>query len=192
MCLALAGLVGEARAFDIEVLEVTAQGKRFDISFDVVIDADTQRAREYLHDHEQWPRLSDNVSESTLLETFADGRRRIRLVFRTCILVFCKTIRQVKDVTSNSEGVLVTENVAGLSDFAAGHEIWRILVHGTRTRVRYSGTLEPAFRVPPVIGPWIVKRKLRQRLVATARRLEQLAAAATPAAAPGGPPRATP
>ena len=113
-------------------------------------------------------------------------------MFRTCILVFCKTIRQVKDVTSISPGVLVTENVAELSDFAAGHETWRIVPHGARTRVSYAGMLEPAFRVPPVIGPWIVKRKLRQRLVATARRLERLAAPAAPAAGAAGGPRATP
>ena len=59
-------------------------------------------------------------------------------------------------------------------------------LHDAITRLRFEGTMEPDFWVPPLVGSWAVKRKLRltaeeignlvEYLYATNTRLDQLPA----------------
>ncbi|MFQ6022528.1 MAG: SRPBCC family protein [Acidiferrobacterales bacterium] len=164
-----------AAAVTIHKLEITRSQDSYLVTFDVLVAADPAKARELLSDYRQWPRLSKTLKESRLLKTFADERQRVRLRFRTCVLIFCKTIHQVKDVENRPNSDIVTVMVPEDSDFASGWERWQILAEGEKTRVRYHAEIVPGFGVPPLIGPWILKRKLRRTLIRTAKTLEILA-----------------
>jgi hypothetical protein len=91
------------------------------------------------------------------------------------VLFFCKTIQQIKDVVIRPNGDIVTTIVPEHSDFASGWERWRIRAEQNKTRLQYHAVLVPAFRVPPLIGPWALKNRLRHTLIGTAKKLEVLA-----------------
>ena len=160
----------------IRVLEVTRSDNTYVVNFDVLLATTPASARAILSDYKNWPRLAENMSKPTLVKTFADGRQRIRLSFRSCVLFICRTIRQLKDVWVRPNGDIVSVMVSGESDFRSGRERWHIEPEQGRTRLRYHAELVPDFSLPPLIGPWILKRKLRQTLIKTTTNLEVLAA----------------
>ncbi len=164
-----------AAAVNILELEITHSKRTYLVAFDVLLDAEPADIRALLSDYRQWRRLSDTLSESQLLRTFPDGRQRIRLRFDSCVLFFCKSIQHVKDVVIRLNGDIVTTIVPEHSDFASGWEHWRIRAEHNNTRLQYHAVLAPAFRVPPLIGPWALKSRLRHTLIETAKKLEVLA-----------------
>ena len=171
--LTLFGLT-QAVAVTVQTLEITHAGGNYHVTFDVRVATDSDQAWTLLSDYRQWQRLSDNLEEAVLLEVLSDGRQRIRLRFRSCILIFCKTIRQVKDVKTTPKGDIVTVLVPKQEDFVSGWEHWRILSDQGETRVQYDAEIVPSFGLPPLIGPLILKAKLRSTLIETANRLEAL------------------
>ncbi len=164
-----------AAAVNIYELEITHSKRTYLVAFDVLIDAEPARTRELLSDYRQWRRLSDTLSEVQLLRTFPDGHQRIRLRFHSCMLFFCKTIQQTKDVVIHSNGDIVTTMVPEHNDFSSGWEHWRFRAEHNKTRLIYHAVLEPDFYVPPLIGPWILKNTLSRTLTVTANRLEAIA-----------------
>ncbi|MDH3673695.1 MAG: SRPBCC family protein [Gammaproteobacteria bacterium] len=166
----------QAVAATIRTLEITHSKGSYHVTFDVLLAAEPEKAWALLSDYQQWSRLSDNLKETQLLERFPDGRQRVRARFRSCVLIFCKTIRQVKDVTTHPKGDLLSVMVPEQGDFTSGWERWRILAEHGQTRVHYTAEIVPGFRLPPLIGPSILKAKLRRTLIETAKKLEALAA----------------
>ena len=164
-----------ATALDIRVLEITREAGRYRVHFDVVIPVSPTGVQALLRDYRQWLKLSDTMTESRLLETFPDGRQRVRVVFHSCFLVFCKDIDQTKELDNRQEGDIRTVMVPEQSDFRYGWEHWQIRPAKDLTRIQYQAEFVPAFALPPVIGPWILKTKLRRQLTLTAERLELLA-----------------
>ncbi len=166
----------QAVAVTIRTLEITHSKGSYHVTFDVLLATEPEKAWGLLSDYHQWPRLADNLKEAQLLERFPDGRQRVRLRFRSCVLIFCKTIRQVKDVTTHPKGDILTVMVPEQGDFTSGWEHWQILAEQDKTRVHYNAEIVPSFRLPPLIGPPILKGKLRRTLIGTAKKLEALAA----------------
>lgn len=163
-------------AAQVRRLEVTHDNGTYFVTFDVLLIAEAATVRAILGDYTQWPRLSDRVKEAYLLKTFADGRQRVNLGFRSCVLIFCKTIRQVKDVENLSNGNIVATVVPAHGDFTSGWEHWRIITERDQTRVQYRAALVPGHRVPPLLGRWILASNFRRTLTKAANNLETLAA----------------
>ena len=168
-----------AVAQSVERLDVEHDGGVFTVAFDVLITGRAGRARAVLPDYRQWQHLSTSITESRLIGSLPDGRQRIGVSLRSCIVrIFCRTVRQVKDMETGTGRVSFrTEMVPGEGDFASGWEVWDILDEAdSRTRLKYRASLVPAFALPPLLGPWIVKRELRRELLATAANLQRLVA----------------
>ena len=167
----------QAAAVTIEKVDITHKKMTYNITFDALVAADPAKAWTLLTDYRQWPRLTDAIIESELLDTFPDARQRVRVSFRFCVLFFCKTVQQVKDMQNDPSGEIYrTEIVSGYGDFASGWEVWEILAERNETRLRYRAEFELTFRLPPLIGPWILKRKFRRELIVMAAKVEELVA----------------
>ena len=113
-------VVRPVAAATVRHLEVTHNKQTYLIAFDVLLVAEQARVWRFLSDSTQWPRLSHQVREGHLLKTFPDGGQRVGLSFRSCVLIFCKTIRQVKDVRIRPNGDIFTVMVREQGDFDSG------------------------------------------------------------------------
>ena len=164
-----------ADAYEIREVQVSHLRGRYDITFDVRLAADPAAVRRLLTDYPRLNRLSSTVVESRVLSRTPE-RVRIALTLRACILWMCRNISEVEDVRSNADGSIEGKAVPAQSDFHELNERWRILPDGDATRVRYEASMKPKFFVPPLIGPWLMKIKMRDELRASAQRLEALAA----------------
>jgi hypothetical protein len=63
------------------------------------------------------------------------------------------------------------------SDFKRSSSEWVLEPEAGGTRMTYSLTMEPDFWVPPVIGPWYLKRTLQRGGGNAINRIERLAQA---------------
>ena len=166
--------VAPARAATILETQVSHSDNVYRIRFAVLIDAPVARVRAVMTDFAQLTKLTDTLIESEVISRSA-GKQRIRVVFRTCVLFFCKQMRKTEDVETLSDGDIVTVAVPEESDFHRAEARWRLAGDGASTRVEYDAEMEPRFFVPPLIGPALVKSKIRRELIATVANLERLA-----------------
>lgn len=170
---------GAAFAMSVESVEIARAGDAYSVAFEVVVAANAADVRRMLTNYQEWPRLSESVTGSRLIDTDSAGVQRISVTLRPCVIAgwFCKVIQQVKDLETLPDGTgYVTKFVPAHGDFASGSESWRIFAESNATtRLRYDATFVPAFHVPPVIGPWLLKRALRRELIDAATKLELLA-----------------
>jgi hypothetical protein len=89
--------------------------------------------------------------------------------------VFCKTVRRVMDVEQRPDGDILSLADPSQSDFRHVREHWQIFPETPRTRLRYEAEYVPGFYVPPLLGPWLIKRRLHNELIVVFGRLEELA-----------------
>jgi hypothetical protein len=180
-----AGLVAllwlaNATAYSLETVEVEHNGDTYVIGFEVTLAANAIEVGKVLADYAMWPRLSDNITASQLLDTRPAGAQRIAVDFHACVLagLICRSLRQLKDLEGLPDGrTFVSTFVPRQPDFTSGFERWQLkpLPDG-RTRLRYDSSFVLAFRLPPLIGPWLMKRELRREILASAAKLEQVVA----------------
>ncbi len=146
------------------------------MSFDVLLNADTTRARSLMMDPANWADLSEIIRLSRVLSVDPRGIQRVQMVFRGCVWFFCRTVQRIEDVAALSESEVVADALPHLSDFKFARERWRILSENDKTRVQYHAELTPDFLIPPLIGPWMIKSKIRKVLTDAAHHIEQTAA----------------
>lgn len=170
-----------AHAAEVRDVGVRRQGATFVISMHLAIDAPAPAVFRALQDYAAMARFNPDLRAVRVEPTKAPDRMRLFTTIHTCVLVFCKTMHQEQIMTANATangGVLDAELVNG--DFKAGHGRWLVRpcqTPGARTCMDVRIELVPAFWVPPVIGPWVIRRKMVEEARRTSAGLERTALA---------------
>lgn len=175
----LAGLATTA-AFGAQVMAVQAarQDNHFRIGMQIVLTAPAPAAFAALRDYAAMRRYDPEI-RSIRIETTSDADRvRLFLTIHTCVLFFCKTIQQEQLMTARPEGSGGTLQADFLPAAGAfqGRGTWLVqpcAANSARTCLTVHIELEPLFWVPPVIGPWLVRKKMQEEAGQISRGLEQ-------------------
>jgi hypothetical protein len=168
-----------AAAGTIHNAAVTYQSGSFIVEVDALLDVAEPRARAVLTDYKHLKRLIPAVERSEILTTREPGDYRLRTVTRTCLWLYCKRLERVQDVVEAHDGSITANVIPELSDFRSGTlrlNLWQE-VAGTRILMRSEAA--PDVWIPPLLGPWLIKRGLRAEAVQTVHNLERVAAEAS-------------
>jgi hypothetical protein len=170
-----------AAAGDILEASVAHTDGRYDLVLRARIDAPSDIVYRAITDYSNLAAINPDIEISELLETTPDGVSTVRTVIHVCILVFCKQVEQLQHVThpdaDTIEAVIVPEG----SDFHSGIARWQLSSPtAATTEVKFTETFEPDFWVPPVIGPWLIERKLVREVGETTAYIEALQGAGKP------------
>ena len=173
----LAGLLCSATALagQVYVAAVSHQNGSYLIEVDMLVQMDEPRVRALLTDYNNLGRVNPAIEVSEILLTRGPGDYRVRTVTEACVWFYCMHVHQVQDVIESPDGSVTALVVPELSDFRYGYarlNLWQD-VDGTRILIRSE--VEPDFWIPPLIGPWLIKRKLLSETLETVDNLEQLA-----------------
>jgi hypothetical protein len=178
---AVAGIVfaalgaGSASAAQVDTLAVSHRDNGFEIVFDGVVDAPQELVYAVLSDYARLGKLNPVISAISV-ETAPNGRgERVRSVIDACVWFFCRQIVQVEDVTEPDPQTIMAHIVPYAGDFQSGSCFWRVTKEGSRTRLHYEATRVAAFWIPPVIGPWVIRRSARQQFESGIAALERAA-----------------
>jgi carbon monoxide dehydrogenase subunit G len=166
-----------SQAAETVEVQVEREDGVYHIYFEILIDAPRDRVYEIMTDYANLQELSPGIVSSELLSGDAGGEARVDITLKPCVWVLCKTLRKVSTVTLNAYGAIVYTTVPESSDFKKGKE--QVIVKESQipgqTRVTYSARLVPDFFVPPLIGPWLMRKHIVQNLSVSNSRVEKLA-----------------
>jgi len=179
VCLALCA--SGAAAGKIYTAAVTHQSGSYFVEVDALVSAPEPAVRRLLTDYDHLSRVNPAIESSEILLERKTGDYQVRTVTRACVWFYCKRIHQVQDVIESQDGSITAVVIPEQSDFKHGYarvNVWR---EPTGTRVLIRSEVEPDFWIPPIIGPWLIKRKLRSEALETVHNLERVA---LPAALP--------
>lgn len=164
-----------AAAGQVSRAEVSHEAGTYRLLLDVELDADLAPVYAIATDFDQLTRISPTIIESARLPAPGPGRERRKMVLRTCILFFCFDADFVEDAEIVDQ-TIITTIVPEQSDFHSGRTVWAMSSRGPgRSRIVFETEIVPAFWIPPVIGPWIIKNKMLEEGRVTIERIEELA-----------------
>lgn len=177
LLLTLAALSGSASAHELQALTCEREGARYRVSMTVVIEAPAAQAYAIFSNPDELPRINPAVREARVLQPAEDGDpQRLLTRLRLCAGPFCRELRQVQDMRYRQDGTgfrIDAEIIPALSDLRYGRAQWELRDCHARTCLQFHAELEPAFWVPPLVGPWLIEKTLREQAVRTSAGIEQ-------------------
>ena len=164
---------GPAAGADVRKLSVDHEQAAYLVDFEAVVAVPPDRVFALLTDFDRLDRLNPGVKVAQRLSS-GSGTTRVRTVIEGCVLFFCRRMERVEAVRTRGQRVIWARIVPSASDFRSGESRWGLAAVTGGTRIRLRLRVVPDFWVPPLIGPWILKRDLADNLRILVRRLERL------------------
>ena len=172
---AVALLAVSANAAELRTLKVQRERGHIIVGSETFIDAPPGAVFEILADYEGFQRISDVFDETRFIERDAAGNGLVYSRVSGCVLLFCTTIERVEELTVEPGRKITAVAVPEESDVKFSSAQWVFEEEAGGTRIDYKLDFKPDFWVPPVLGPMIIRAKLRSRAEAAADRVEELA-----------------
>lgn len=167
-----------AQACQIPAAKVSHQKGTYSVAVEMHLDAPPDAVYPVITDYENMKRLSETFQEATVVKAEDDSHLRRQLHIKTCVLFFCFDMVMVEDIEEDPNGIITTTIIPEESDFHEGQSRWELTANDDGTSIlHFSSERRPKFWVPPVIGPWILKRKVLKETIATCHRIQALAVA---------------
>jgi hypothetical protein len=180
IALTLAGWVQAVSAASIDDLMVRKVGARYFIELHAHLNARASVAYAVFADLNNLPSINTDVKRIEIAGGRGGEPAQLYTEIRACLLFYCRTIRESQQMTFMPErdGGEVVATVLPKGDLRYGRASWVFHPSGDQTEFDATAELEPAFAVPPLIGPWLIKRWLREETERSSENLEKLTRAA--------------
>ena len=183
--LPIVGLLGLAAAAALPAssavlhsLDVSKDHGRYELVAETHLAAPADAIFDVLVDYEdgRFGRISSVYKESDYLEPAPDGTPLVYTRVEGCFTkFFCKSMRRVERLEVEEPHFIRTTALPEQSDFKFSRSEWVLTPVEGGTEIIYRLTIEPDFWVPPVIGPWLLKRNLERGGARALNRIERLA-----------------
>jgi len=177
LLLLLVVLASVGAAATIRTVEVDRKDGRYVMQSDTYLDAPPAAVFRVLTDYDRFASISSIFEESRFMGPDEDGTPLVYTRVEGCVAwFFCKTMERVERLEFEEPDYISTTALPERSDFRYSRSEWELVPEGdSGTLVRYRLEMEPDFWVPPLLGPMIIKRKLRSGGADAVARIEGLA-----------------
>lgn len=170
LCLPAAGNAADLKSVSVDFID-----DRYHLVSKAWFDASMDELYRVLTDYELFEKFTSAFVETRNIEPDADGRPQFYTRMEGCVLLFCKSMRRTGYLELSPPGQIVAIAIPEKSDFHYSYERWELEEDGDGTMMTYYFKMEPAFWVPPVVGPFMIKRTLREGGIDAVDRIEALA-----------------
>ena len=144
-------------------------------------DASPESLYDVLSNYDLFIKFTSAIAESRNVEPDEKGRPQFFSRMEGCVLVWCKSfVRNGYLVLSPVKEIVAITNPK-TSDFKLSRESWKLIPENGGTLLVYEFHMIPDFWVPPVLGPFYIKRALNAGGVKAINRIEALARGEEPA-----------
>ena len=126
-------------------------------------------------DDNAYSRISRSYKESRYLEPAADGTPIVYTRMEGCAGRRCISFARTERLETDAPRWIKSTALPELSDFKHAMSEFVLEPEGDGTKMLYKLEIEPDFFVPPLIGPWYLKRTLSQGGQRAVTRIEGLA-----------------
>ena len=144
----------------------------YTLSVEARIEAPVEVVYRLITDYDHLHDINPAIQESRVLRTYSPAKHRIRTVTRVCVLFYCRDVAQTQDMVQSHGFVIVADILPQDSDFQRGQGRWRLTAEGNATLLRFHAEIVPAFFMPPLIGPWLIRREMVNQMTEIVRLIE--------------------
>ncbi len=170
LLLALVGVTC-AMAMDIDDLRITKQRRAYQVQITFDVAAPVNQVMAVLTDYRYPDRLNPEVTKREVIRR-QRGITRVRTEIRSCVFFYCKDLVLTQDVTVVAD-TIQANIVPDESDFRFGYLRWLVSSSDNGgSHIGFEAVMEPDFFIPPLIGGFFIRKRLRQEILATAENLE--------------------
>ena len=166
-----------AQSATLDDIHVTRKRGRYELVAQTFLSAPPKAIYTVLleYDEDAFQRISSVYKESKYLDPAPDGRPMVYTVMEGCIMFFCKSMRRTEYLQAEEFRYIRTLTVPEESDFKYSSSEWILEPVEGGTQMNYTLIMEPDFWVPPIVGPWVIKRVLGSGGVRAISRIERMA-----------------
>lgn len=173
LCLLL--LCGGADAVELRNVDVDRKDGRYFLESEVWFDTDVESVYAVFLDYDLSSKFSSFIVESRNLDPDENGQRRFYIRNEGCVWFYCKSFERTGHVEHEPNIFIRSTADVELSDFRVSLESWTFEPEAAGTVVVYTFEFEPKFWIPPLIGPYVLQKKLKDNSIRALRRIEALA-----------------
>ncbi len=153
--------LGSAAAADLRSVDVDYEDGYYTMRSEVWFDATIEQVYEVFIQWDLSTEFSSSIVAARDLEPDEQGRPGYYIKHKGCVLFFCLSFERYGHVEREPLTELRAFADPERSDFRKADETWTFETEDGGTVVKYHLHMKPKFWVPPGIGPWAIKRKLR-------------------------------
>ena len=165
------------QAAELLDVQVELRNERYRLYSEVRFDVSREALYELLIDYEKFEKFTSAIVESENRDLDEKGRPGFYARMHGCVLLFCKSFIRNGYLLLTPIAEIVAITNPEESDFKFSRERWQLIPTEEGTLMIYDFEMEPAFWVPPVIGPYFIQRSLRSGAHRAVNRIETLAVA---------------
>lgn len=162
-------------AADLEVVTVEREDERYVLHSETVLAATPAQLYALLTDYDAFTKFTSAFAESRNVEPDEEGRPRFYTRMEGCVLLFCVTFERHGHLELKPDTLITAIVDPETSDFRYSVETWELIEQEGGTLLVYDFEMEPDFWVPPIVGPFYIRRALRAGAVDAVDRIEALA-----------------
>lgn len=164
-----------AIAADLRDITIERQDGRYHLTSRTYFSATQTQLYKVLTNFDLYPRFSSAFVEGENREADEQGRPQFYTRMEACVLFYCKVFVRYGYLELTPEYDIVAIVDPERSNFKYSRERWQLIAEGEGTLMIYDFEMEPGFWVPPIVGPFAIKRTLRSQGAAAINRIEALA-----------------
>lgn len=172
LCLIISPLLTAA---ELHKVEVKHEDGHYRLYLHAVLTAPIQRVAEIITDYGRLDTINPYLKQSEVEQIDETQQTLVHLITESCVLFFCYEVLHDQLFEPMQNGVLKARIAGEKSDFKSGSFSWTIQAEGEMTSIIMQTDVEPAFMIPPMIGPYMLEKKLREIALATVINIERLA-----------------
>ena len=174
LCL-LSWFASSTTAAELRALDVDRKKGRILVASETYLDAPPDAVFAILADYDGFQRISKVFTETRYLKRDEIGNGVVYSRAEGCVLFFCTKIERVEKLSLVPGREIIAVAIPEQSDVEFSVARWVFEPEGNGTRLVYGLEFKPSFWVPPLLGPMIIRSKLRSRGIDAANRVEELA-----------------
>ena len=162
-------------AADLREVTVELEDDHYFLTSEAWLNATQEDLYRVLTNYDLFVHISSGFVETRNIEPSASGEPRFYTRMQGCVLVFCKSFERYGHLVLTPLSEIIAIGDPEESDFDYSRERWNLIRDGEGTLLIYHFEMDPSFWVPPVIGPYYIKRTLRRGGKDAINRIEALA-----------------
>ncbi len=160
---------------ELQSVTVTVENKHYQMRSEAWFDASAEELFRVLTDYTLFKNFTSAIVESENVAPDKYGRPQFHTRMEACVIWWCKSLVRDGYLLLNPTSMVMAITDPEVSNFKYSVERWELKKDGNGTLMTYHFDMEPDFFVPPLIGPYFIKRALRSGGVDAINRIEALA-----------------
>ena len=173
--LALFAVQSPAAGADLQKVTVEFENDRYRLESTARFDVGRSDLYRVLTNYDLFEKFTSAFVEARNLAPDSAGRPGFFTRMEGCVLLFCKSMLRAGHLVLNPPSEIIAIAHRDSSDFNFSRERWVLQDEGDGTVMTYYFEMEPSFWVPPVVGPFVIKRVLRAGGIDAVDRIEAVA-----------------